>query len=296
MKIYDCFLYFDEEVLLEARLNILDKFVDKFVIVESKYSHRGEVRTPNFSLKKYKKFKDKIIYILLEDEPKNLFTVNKNDHDNLKNKKIIVNGNLREFYQRNSILKGLHDADKDDWIIISDVDEIPYLEKVDFSKFKKNLIFFNQIFCCYKFNLYSKMKWYGSRMIKKKKLLSPQWLRDIKDKNYPFWRIDTLFSKKKYSNIKFVENGGWHFTCIKKPEDIHNKLLTFAHHQDYECSQISLEQLKKIISEKKVLYDHQSDKKQSNKWESDKTLKKIEIQKLPSFFSKNIEKYENWLD
>ena len=81
-----------------------------------------------------------------------------------------------------------------------------------------------------------------------------------------------------------------------KPEDIHNKLLTFAHHQDYESSQISLKQLKKIISEKKVLYDHQSDKKQSNKWFSDKTLKKIEIQKLPSFFSKNIEKYENWLD
>ena len=156
MKIYDCFIYFDEEVILEARLNILDKFVDKFVIVESKYSHRGEVRTPNFSLKKYKKFKDKIIYILLEDEPKNLFSINYNDHDNLRDKKIIVNGNLREFYQRNSILKGLHNADKDDWIIISDVDEIPYLEKIDFSKFKKDLIFFNQIFCCYKFNLYSK--------------------------------------------------------------------------------------------------------------------------------------------
>ena len=296
MKIYDCFIYFDEEVILEARLNILDKFVDKFVIVESKYSHRGEVRTPNFSLKKYKKFKDKIIYILLEDEPKNLFSINNNDHDNLRDKKIIVNGNLREFYQRNSILKGLHNADKDDWIIISDVDEIPYLEKIDFSKFKKDLIFFNQIFCCYKFNLYSKMKWCGSRMIKKKKLISPQWLRDIKNKNYPFWRIDTLFSKKKYHNIKFIENGGWHFTCIKKPEDIHNKLLTFAHHQDYESSQISLKQLKKIISEKKVLYDHQSDKKQNNKWFSDKTLKKIEIQKLPSFFSKNIEKYENWLD
>ena len=42
MKIYDCFLYFDEEVLLEAILNILNKFVEKFVIVESKFSHRGE--------------------------------------------------------------------------------------------------------------------------------------------------------------------------------------------------------------------------------------------------------------
>ena len=132
--------------------------------------------------------------------------------------------------------------------------------------------------------------------LQKKKFYFTPMVEEIKNKNYPLWRIDTFFSKKKYSNIKFIENGGWHFTCIKKPEDIHNKLLTFAHHQDYESSQISLKQLKKIISEKKVLYDHQSDKKQKNKWFSDKTLKKIEIQKLPRFFSKNIEKYENWLD
>ena len=48
MKIYDCFIYFDEDLLLEARLNILEKFVDKFVIVESKFSHRGDLRQPSF--------------------------------------------------------------------------------------------------------------------------------------------------------------------------------------------------------------------------------------------------------
>ena len=41
--------------------------------------------------------------------------------------------------------------------------------------------------------------------------------RNIKGKAYPFWRIDTLFSKKKYSNLKFVNNGGWRFTCIRTP-------------------------------------------------------------------------------
>ena len=73
MKIYDCFIYFDEELLLEARLNILDKFVDKFIIVESKFSHRGDVRSPNFNIKKYKKFEKKIEYILLDTYPNNLF-------------------------------------------------------------------------------------------------------------------------------------------------------------------------------------------------------------------------------
>jgi len=295
MKIYDCFIYFDEEVILEARLNILDKFVDKFVIVESKYSHRGEVRTPNFSLKKYKKFKDKIIYILLEDEPKNLFSINNNDHDNLRDKKIIVNGNLREFYQRNSILKGLHNADKDDWIIISDVDEIPYLEKIDFSKFKKDLIFFNQIFCCYKFNLYSKMKWCGSRMIKKKKLISPQWLRDIKNKNYPFWRIDTLFSKKKYHNIKFIENGGWHFSYLKDAKGVEKKLKSIRHHIEYDLNPLGENKIKELIKNRKLIYDYNADQRKKNKFENNESLHLLEKKKLPNFIRNNLDYYKDWL-
>ena len=79
MKIYDCFIYFDEELLLDIRFNILDKFVDKFVIVESKFSHRGETRKPNFNIKKFEKFKSKIEYILLEDNPKDLNNIKKDD-------------------------------------------------------------------------------------------------------------------------------------------------------------------------------------------------------------------------
>ena len=48
MKIFDCFMYFDEDILLELRLNYLNKFVDKFVIIESSYNHKGEIRKPNF--------------------------------------------------------------------------------------------------------------------------------------------------------------------------------------------------------------------------------------------------------
>ena len=293
MKIYDCFLYFDEELLLDVRLNILDKFIDKFVIVESKYSHRGEQRKPTFDINKFQKFKNKIEYILLEDNPNNLYEIK--DTDNRKNEKIILNGNFREFYQRNALALGFKNADKDDLIIISDVDEIPFLENLNFNEIKNQPVFFNQIFCCYKFNLYSKMNWCGSRMIRKKKLISPQWLRDIKDKNYSKFRIDTYFSKKKFNNIKFIENGGWHFTCIKKPVDIHKKLLTFAHHQDYENSNISFKELQKRIHEKKVLYDHSRDKKMKNKWFSETTLKKIDLSFLPSAI-RDEKKYKEWLD
>ena len=172
MKIYDCFIYFDEDLLLDLRFNILNKYVDKFVIVESKFSQSGEQREPNFDIKKFKKFENKIKYILLDKNPKNLFEIVKDD--NKINEKIIINGNLREFYQRNSISLGLSDANDEDLIIISDVDEIPNLENIDFSKIKTNPYLFNQIFCCYKFNLFSKMRWCGSRMIRKNKLISPQ--------------------------------------------------------------------------------------------------------------------------
>ena len=112
MKIYDCFIYFDEDLLLNVRLNILDKFVDKFIIIESIYSHRGEERKANFDIRKFEKFKHKIEYILLKENPKNLFNIKKNDER--INEKIIVNGNLREFYQRNSIILGLQKAREND--------------------------------------------------------------------------------------------------------------------------------------------------------------------------------------
>ena len=52
MKIFDCFMYFDEDLILDLRLNILDKYVDYFVIVESVFTHRGEKRKLLFNHKK----------------------------------------------------------------------------------------------------------------------------------------------------------------------------------------------------------------------------------------------------
>jgi len=67
MKIYDCFQFFNEENVLDLRLNILDEFVDFFVIVESTTDHQGRDKKLNFDIEKFKKFKKKIIYIAVED-------------------------------------------------------------------------------------------------------------------------------------------------------------------------------------------------------------------------------------
>ena len=56
MKIFDCTTYFDEELMMDVRFNILDKFVDKFIVVESKYSHSGQKKKLNFDINNYKKF------------------------------------------------------------------------------------------------------------------------------------------------------------------------------------------------------------------------------------------------
>ena len=64
--------------------------------------------------------------------------------------------------------------------------------------------------------------------------------RNIKDKKYPFWRLDVLFSNKKYSNLRFIENGGWHFSNIKSPNAIHHKLKSYLHHREFDLSLIHI--------------------------------------------------------
>ena len=134
MKIFDCFMYFNEDVLLDLRLNILDKYVDYFVIVESSFTHKGDKRKLQFDYKKFEKFKNKIIYLVYDNRPKEIDEVLNEDHEDIKSRKYILNSILRENGQRNFILNGLKDANEEDLVLISDVDEIPNLEKLEISK------------------------------------------------------------------------------------------------------------------------------------------------------------------
>lgn len=198
MKIYDCFSYWDEDLLLELRLNILNDYVSYFVIVEGNRTWQNNSKKYRFNIKKFSKFKDKIIYIPISDMP---------DGDNPY---------LRENFQRNCISRGLINSSSEDLIIISDLDEIPNPRTI--SKFKLNMKFavFKQKHFYYKINLQSEKKpfWYGSRICVKKFLKSPQWLRGLKFKKRPFWRID----KFRLNNI--LEDGGWHFCNLKTPEQL----------------------------------------------------------------------------
>ena len=296
MNIYDCFMYFDEDLLLDLRLNSLDKFVKKFVITEATYTHNGSKKKLNFDINKFKKFKDKIIYIVVDKEPENIQELSKGEPKEKRGEKLILNGMARDYFQRENLKKGLKDTLDEDLILISDLDEIPNLDEIDFTKIKNDILIFEQKMFYYKLNLfYEDFVWQGTKGTKSKNFLSPQWLRNIKGKKYPKWRLDTYFSKKKYSNLHFIKNGGWHFTCLKTPEELEKKLLNFAHHYEFEESGLKIDDLKKLIAQKRVMYDHTVDQK-GYKWSGKSVLKKIDTKSLPKYISTNLNAYKNWLD
>ena len=296
MNIYDCFQYFDEDHLLDIRLNILDQYVKKFVISEATYTHNGSKKKLNFDIKNFKKFKDKITYLVVDESPKNILKLNDSDSEEKKGDKSILNGMARDYYQRERLVKGLIDANENDIILISDLDEIPNLTNVNFASIKNKIIIFEQKMFYYKLNLlYKDSLWHGTKACRKKNLVSPQWLRNIKAKKYPTWRFDLLFSKKKYSDIFFVKDGGWHFTYLKSPDDLEKKLLNFAHHYEFQKSGLNIEDIKKFMLEKRVVYDHNIDQK-GYKWSGKSVLEKVNHNHLPTYIKENLDKYTNWLD
>ena len=289
-------MYFDEEVVLDVRLNTLDKYVDYFVIVESSFTHKGDNKNLMFNHNKFEKFKNKIIYLVYDKQPKGIEAVNENDSEDEKSRKYILNAALRENGQRNFIQNGLNKAEDNDIILISDVDEIPNLSEVNFNSISEKIIMFHQDMFYYKFDLkIPNLLWTGTKGCRKKYLLSPQWLRNVKDRKYFPFRIDILFSEKKYSSIKFINNGGWHFSYIKTAEEIEHKLKSYLHHREFDEQSLSVEEIQNIIENKKAIYDLKVDKR-VNKIGDGSKLVKIKFEKLPIYIQQNKHNYMKWLD
>ena len=296
MKIFDCFMYFDEEIVLDLRLNTLDRYVDYFIIVESTFTHRGDKKNLKFNHKKFEKFKDKIIYLTFDKEPDEIEVVHENDNEGEKSRKYILNAAKRENKQRDHIANGLQKASPEDLILISDVDEIPNLEEIKFENLKEKILMFQQDMFYYKFDLkLPNMVWSGTKGCRKKDLLTPQWLRNIKDKKYSLFRLDIIFSKIKYNSIKFIKNGGWHFSNIKSPKEIEHKLKSYLHHREFDVEPLTLDQIDNIIKSKQAIYDLKVDKT-VNKVGSGSKLINYSFDKLPVYLKENKENYKEWLD
>ena len=297
MKIYDCITYFDEPMLFDLRLNILDEYVDKFIVIEARHTHNGNDKKLNFEINNFKKFKNKIIYKVIENQPKDIIEINKDDDPGIQSANKRMNSLKRIELSYDTALDCLIEANPEDLFILSDSDEIPNLEKVNFGQMNNKILIFKQKMFYYKFNLYYELiPWFGSRACSLRRLLTPTWLRYIKPKKYSLLRIDSWFSKTKYNSVKIIENGGWHFSNVKSPENIEKKLFNFGHHNEVEESGIDLKKIKEMVSEKKIYYDHLVDKTQQKHRIEGYKLKRLEFSELPSYLIKNYETYKKWFD
>ena len=260
MKFYDCFIYNNEDLILDIRFNILNQYVEKFVLVESKVDHQGNQKKLNFDKKKFKEFENKIEYLVIDNFP--------NDFNSWQ----------RENYQRNYISEGLKNVEDDDYIIISDVDEIPNLKNINNLKDHKYTVF-KQKNLSFKINLINKSlpNWFGSRVCKKKYLKGSQWLRDQKVKKFSFF---------KFFRIKWniIEEGGWHFSYLMSPQQIQKKLKSFAHSEFNSSFYTDINRIKDAINNKKDLFGR------------DQIYEKIIIDKsFPGYISENKSKFSSWI-
>ena len=294
MKVFDCTAYFDEELMMDIRFNILNNHVSKFIVVESRYSHSGKKKKLNFNLKRFSEFKHKILYLVIEDEPKNLLEIKNNDSDSAIKR---LNSIKRLEQARNYMMEGLKDASEDDIVLLSDSDEIPNLDVCDIKNIGNDIYIFEQKMFNYKFNLYYDLiPWFGTRACKIKNLKSFAWLKDLKNKKYPLWRIDVLFSDLKSNKVKIIKNAGWHFNNLLTAEKLYNKLINQGHHNEFDDSGITLENLKAKIENRLAFYNHKADKKDNDKYNFEYKLKKISDDQLPTYLVENKEKYQKWFD
>ena len=263
-------MYFDEDLILDIRLNTLDESVNKFVIAESTMDHAGNKKKLNFDINKFPKFKDKIEYLVVEDLPKEV--------ENFK--KDWKPAHLRDQFQRNSLQRGYQGCEEEDLIMISDIDEIPDPKKIpEFDK-KNNYACFIQKNFQSKINLMNMTEkyWSGTKICKKKFLKSPQWLRDIKTKKRPFWK----FYKPKEPQL--IYDGGWHFSFLKEPKRIAEKIIGYSH-QEYN--------LPELIDEKKI---EERLKNRVDIFERNFKYKKIELdESFPEYIIKNRLKFKSWI-
>lgn len=290
MKIYDCFTFFNELDVLELRLKILGPYVDYFVLVEATKTHAGKEKPLYFYENKarFKKWEKKIIHIIVKDMP---------DPCKIYFKKFwrissaLGLGRWRpEMYQRNQIVRGLKQCNKEDIIIVSDLDEIPnpkYFDLLkDYTK-KDKIVLFRQNLYKFFLNGFVHSNWDGSRacnfkLFKRLFKNKGDRLRRLRNINL---RIKMKFAEEDNSPLRTITNGGWHFSYLGNINLILEKLSNFCHIENY--STLDLKNPKKIIEKIENGEDLFMDQLK---------IKYVDVDNsFPEEITKNIKKYAEYI-
>lgn len=217
--IVDTFMFYNEFDVLDLRLEVLDKYVDKFILVESEVNHAGGPKPLYFkeNIDRYSKWLDKIVYVVVtaEESPKD------------------ENPWSREKYQRQCILRGLDDVPDNAVAMVSDVDEIPNMEILARCKLHPITSIHMWMFE-YSFKyVFTGEPWFGTVItdVSTFKQLGPNHLRDHR------WRFP------------YVQYAGWHLSSFGNSEHVCNKMHTYAHSKDGPHESQTPETFEKFISE-----------------------------------------------
>ena len=217
-RIYDCFCYFNEDMLLELRLETLWNHVDYFVISEAVYTQVGQPKPLNFDIGKFAKYRDKIRYLVVDHLPPGEPGFWKNEN-----------------YQRNYLINGLSDARPDDWILVSDLDEIPRPETIALYDPKRYLRgdFQQRAYSYFLNNLFMDgdrpAVWAGSKVTTFRNLKAffgnVTAVRSYKSSGI-FRSVKRSYFRK--FQVQSISDGGWHFTWVMKPDGIVLKMQSIA--------------------------------------------------------------------
>ena len=280
-KVFDCFPFYNELDLLEIRLNVLNDVVDYFVLTESTRTFTGKPKPLYYDKNKdrFKKFSHKIRHVIVDDS----------EYDPN------IDVWQREFDQKNSVFRGINDCKDDDFVIVSDVDEIIKPDLIlKFIKQSPNSIAIIKQPCYYYYlNCQSTEVFNKAKMAKFKNINSPQQIRA-----YPKFSmhnssklVKTFFkwygSIRKRVCVKFgscviYEDGGWHFTYMKSPEEISEKITDFSH------TEYNLDKYTSVDSIQSRMEDFQ------DPYDRDYQLKIVEIDNsFPRYIVDNQERYHH---
>ena len=224
--VYDCFTFYNELDLLEIRLNVLDKVVDKFVLIESDRTYTNLKKPLYYKVnsKRYKKFHDKIIHVVVHDSP------------NVSHPWII------EHFLMAAAKRGLTKAKNEDTILISNLDEIPNPDQVSrYVNKPGKLKVFEQTFFYYFLNFASTNRiWYGPKMLTYKDFLTYQ---------------DAYVIRHSPNSVN-IKNGGWHFSYMGGIKKIREKMATGSHQEFNNDKYNTKEKIMIAIIQKRDFLNH----------------------------------------
>ena len=246
--IYDCFSFFNELDLLEIRLNTLDKVVDKFILAESTLTFTGNPK-PLFYLEnkdRFSKFNDRIIHIVVNDFP------------SLHNATHREMAWIREYWQRNAIMRGIPNyAKDDDYIIISDIDEIPRPDAIKKATSFDGVshLFLSMFYYFVNYKNYSEPIWHGGPQVFPLHILHNRRMPTDEELIYPIDRRANngitpsiiRFLKPKH----IIQNAGWHFSYCGGIEAVILKINSISHTENNTEANNSKEHIASLISEGK---------------------------------------------